>query len=51
VDPTVLFAFEQMLFEIRRDLGHENNGLGAGDLLRLFINDVDDYLPAGSATQ
>ena len=51
VDPSVLFAFEQMLFEIRRDLGHENNGLGAGDLLRLFINDVDDFLPAGPATQ
>ncbi len=43
-DPTALFAFEDLLFAIRRDLGHSNDGLERGDLLRLYINDVDDHL-------
>jgi hypothetical protein len=45
-NPGPLLAFEQMLFAIRRDLGHENKGLSAADLLRLYINDIDDFMPA-----
>jgi hypothetical protein len=31
---------------MRADLGRENKGLGPGDLLRVFMNDVDEFLPA-----
>ena len=44
--PEIMFAFEQVLYAIRRDLGHSNKGLGPGDLLRSFINDVDVILAA-----
>lgn len=33
VNPDLIFGFENLLYEIRRDLGHENKGLGQGDLL------------------
>jgi hypothetical protein len=36
-----LLAFEVLLFEIRRDLGHSNKGLATGALLGLFISDTD----------
>lgn len=42
----LLFLYEKLLFEIRKDLGHDNKGMGQGTLLRLFINDVDKYLPS-----
>ena len=35
-----LFQFEDVLFEIRKDLGNSNRGLKKGDLLVLFINDL-----------
>lgn len=39
IAPAVRFLeFEQILLAIRRDAGHSNRGLKAGDLLRLFIN-------------
>ncbi|HEY2299006.1 MAG TPA: hypothetical protein VGH43_14830 [Jatrophihabitans sp.] len=41
----VMFGFEALLNAIRKDLGHKNNGVQRGDLLGLFVNDVDDYLP------
>lgn len=44
--PEAIFAFERLLYAIRTDLGHSNKGLGAGDLLRLFINDIDTVLAA-----
>jgi hypothetical protein len=48
--PEVMLAFERLLYSIRRDLGHANKGLGRGDLLRTFINDVDEFLvePVGT---
>lgn len=42
-----LLLWERVLFAIRQDLGHNNDGLQAGDLLRLYINDAD---PAVRAT-
>ena len=36
---------EQIFFEVRKDLGYQNKGLASGDLLRLFINDIDAHLP------
>ena len=40
----LMFKFEQLLLAIRNDLGHSNNDLVRGDLLRLWINDIDDFL-------
>jgi hypothetical protein len=37
----VVLDWEQVLYAIRRDLGHRNEGLISRDLLRLFLNDVD----------
>jgi len=36
----ILYNFEQVLFEIRKDIGHSNQTLKSGDLLTLFINDI-----------
>lgn len=36
-----LFLIENVLFAIRSDMGHSNKGLKQGDLLTLFINDMD----------
>jgi hypothetical protein len=36
----VLYAFEQFMIEIRRDLGHKDTRIKKGDLLRTFINDI-----------
>ena len=44
-----LFLYEQILFAIRRDLGHKNKALIQGDILALFINDIDKYLPKKGA--
>jgi hypothetical protein len=44
-DPALLmFGFEKVLLTIRRDVGHTNKGLTTGDLLALWVNDVDDAL-------
>lgn len=44
-DPTAMMVnFENLLYAIRADYGHENTGLGSGDLLALFINDIRDYI-------
>jgi len=41
-DPAVLlFAFEDVLIAIRQDLGHATFGQKRGDLLRVFVTDVD----------
>lgn len=40
----LIFAFEDLLFAVRKDLGHSNKGIERGDLLRLWVNDVDDVL-------
>ena len=42
--PLTLVGLEHVLFAMREDLGVSNDGLGRGDLLRLFVNDVDPLL-------
>lgn len=40
---TVL-AVEKLLLAIRSDMGHKNKNLKTGDLLSIFINDLDSFL-------
>lgn len=40
----VMFAFEDFMSAIRRDLGHKNEILKKGDLLKIFINDIEKHL-------
>jgi hypothetical protein len=40
----LMLLFEQLILTIRRDLGHKNINLHTGDLLSLFINDIDQQL-------
>lgn len=40
----VLFYFEALLIEMRKTVGYPNTQLGRGDLLRLFVDDIDDHL-------
>ena len=40
----IIFLSEKLLFAIRRDLGHKNKNLKQGDLLSLFIIDIDKHL-------
>lgn len=35
-----IYKFENVLFSIRKDLGHGNKPLKDGDLLKLFVNDL-----------
>ena len=35
---------QQFNEEIRKDLGHKNRGLKRGDILSLFVNDIDTIL-------
>ncbi len=44
-----LFAFEDLLYAIRADLGNEHKNMGRGDLLRVVINDIEDYLPESTS--
>jgi hypothetical protein len=46
-----VFAFEQLLYAIRLDLGNDDEHLGRGDLLRVFVTDIDDYLVPDSAPE
>jgi hypothetical protein len=38
-----MYAFEDFMFAMRRDLGHNGN-LERGSLLRLFVTDIDEIL-------
>lgn len=40
-----MLTLEKLLYSIRADCGHVNKGLGRGDLLAFFINDIRDYVP------
>jgi hypothetical protein len=42
--PAATFGFERLLYAIRADLGNRRGSLTEGDLLRVFVNDVDEYL-------
>jgi hypothetical protein len=38
---TVLEDYEKFILAIRKDLGHKNKGIQQGDILRLFVNDMN----------
>jgi hypothetical protein len=40
-DARSLLLWEQVLFAIRKDLGHDDRELNAGDLLRIYVSGVD----------
>lgn len=40
----LMLLYEQLILTIRRDLGHKNKNLGTGDVLALFVNDIDQVL-------
>jgi len=40
----ILLAFEKLMMDMRKDLGHEDIRLEDGDLLKLFIDDIDSHL-------
>jgi hypothetical protein len=42
--PFTMLLFEQLLLGMRKDVGHKNAGIAQGDLLSLFINDIDEVL-------
>jgi uncharacterized membrane protein YfbV (UPF0208 family) len=46
----LVFAWEELLRAIRRDLGHDDSGLPRGELLRVFMDDLDQFLPELEAT-
>lgn len=39
------FAWEELLRAMRHDLGHDDSGLPRAELLRVFIDDLDQFLP------
>lgn len=41
-----LLNFEEVLLAIRSDLGHKNQGIETGDLLGLWVNDIDEFMKA-----
>lgn len=48
LDPQeLLFEMEKVLIQLRKDMGLKH-GIKEGDLLRLSVNDIDDYLPQNS---
>lgn len=40
-----LFVLEDIIFEIRKDMGQKKGELKQGDLLAFFVNDIRKYLP------
>lgn len=41
----ILLVFEAFMSAVRKDLGHKDDLLKKGDLLKIFINDMDKHLP------
>src|SRR5690606_2458948 len=41
----IMSAVEDLLFAVRKDLGHRHVGSKRGDILRLYVNDLRDYFP------
>lgn len=39
-----LLSYETLLFAVRKDLKHENHDIQEGDLLSLFVNDIENHL-------
>jgi len=40
----LMFRYEELILAIRKDLGHGNKDIKRGDILSLFVNDIDNYL-------
>lgn len=40
----LMFQVEKLFYAIRKDLGHKNKNLEKGDILRLWVNDIDIFL-------
>lgn len=40
-----LFVLEDIVFEIRKDMGQKGRELKQGDLLSFFVNDIKNHLP------
>ncbi len=40
----IMLVFEAFMGAIRKDLGHKDDELKKGDLLKIFINDIDKHL-------
>ncbi|MGA9288440.1 MAG: hypothetical protein WBV93_08790 [Anaerobacillus sp.] len=40
-----MMLLEDLLLKIREDMGHDNSSIKKGDILALFINDIDKYFP------
>lgn len=40
-----LFILEEIVLEIRKDMGQKRKGLKQGDLLSFFVNDIKNHLP------
>jgi len=47
----LMLIYEQMLLNIRKDLGHQNQALVKGSILGIFINNIDEYIAAISELQ
>jgi hypothetical protein len=45
-----IWDFEDVLKEIRKDLGHSNIGFKRGTLLGLFLNNITEILPNAPTT-
>ena len=45
----LLFGMEKVLIQLRKDMG-QKRGLSKGDLLRLTVNDIDDYIGPSQRT-
>ena len=41
----MLLVWEKLLLAIRKELGHSNKGLQQWDVLKVFVNDIDDHIP------
>ena len=51
IDPTMLLRYERFLLLIRKDFGHDDSELEAGDLLRTYVNDLDEMFALWQAKQ
>jgi len=40
----IIWKFDELLAAIRAELGHPRRSIARGELLKLFINDIDDHL-------
>ena len=50
-DLRLLVAYELVLRAIRADLGHDDSILASGDLLRVYVTDLDESLPHWEASR